>query len=183
MKKIALIIFIVLFLLISSFFYYLNSNTAIIKINDCPVITKEVTVDGTSMFPFINSGDKVTAIYDYYNCHDVLRNDVVLYDYSGNKNLLIKFVKAVPGDTWSLKKVNNEYEIVVNGISLLNHENIPYSLTENSIKMIELYIKDYPVIPENTYLLLGDKTSGSMDSTKFGLVNKKQIMAKVEINK
>jgi len=37
------------------------------------------------------------------------------------------------------------------------------------------------VIPENTYLLLGNRVSGSVDSTTFGLVDKSGIVAKVEI--
>ena len=175
----------ILIIVISSILIFLNFNDEkkeeIIEVERCPVIINEVKVEGFSMAPFINPGDIVTAIYDYYNCHDVLRDDVVLYDYPGNKNLLIKFVRAIPGDTWGLKKNNNGYEIVVNGASLLNAEEKPYLISESSIKMLQLYIKDYPIIPIDTYLLLGDKISGSMDSTRFGLISRKDIMAKVKV--
>jgi len=181
MKKIISITFLIILLaFILVFCCFNNKGEKVLEVESCPVSGKEVVVDGTSMSPFINPGDMVKAIYGYYSCHEILRNDVVLYDYAGNKNLLIKFVKAIPGDKWELKKVKDEYEIIVNGVSLFNYEGIPYSLTESSVKMLGLYIKDYPTIPDNTYLLLGDKTSGSMDSTRFGLVNKKEIVAKVE---
>jgi len=133
------------------------------------------------MEPFIKSGDTVSAIYDYYDCNDILRDDVVLYDYAGNKSLLIKSVKAIPGDRWELKEVNNGYEIVVNNESVLNFEKEPYLISSNSAKMIELYINDYPIIPNDTYLLLGNKIGGTLDSTKFGLVGKNDIKAKVQI--
>jgi len=48
--------------------------------------------------------------------------------------------------------------------------------------MLSLYERDYKgVIPENAYLLLGNRASGSVDSTTFGLVDKSGIVAKVEI--
>jgi type IV secretory pathway protease TraF len=48
--------------------------------------------------------------------------------------------------------------------------------------MLSLYEKDYKgVIPKNAYLLLGNRISGSVDSTTFGLVEKSDIIAKVEL--
>jgi signal peptidase I len=179
-RKIIFIIFLAGISLFLFFFYNFDSGEEIIEKESCPVILKEVSVNGSSMVPFLNPEDRVTAIYDYYNCHDVLRNDVVLYKYSGNSNLLIKFIKAVPGDKWKLKEADNGYEIVVNDISLLNSKGSMYLIPENSVRMLELYVNDYPIIPKDTYLLLGDKIDGSLDSTSFGLVGKKDIMAKVE---
>jgi len=148
---------------------------------ECVSLRKEITVRGSSMFPFIQPEQNVIALFGYYDCNPVLRNDIVLYAYSGNENFLIKFIRAVPGDRWNLKKTDNGYEIAVNDIFLLNSEGKPYLIPESSVKMLELYVKDYPVIPEDAYLLLGDKTEGSVDSTSFGLVGKKDIVAKVEI--
>lgn len=189
MKKTILFIFSIITLLSISIYYYhpyknkLVKNLEVLKtagIKDCPIFVKKVTVNGLSMYPFLIPKEEIDAIYGYYNCHDVLRNDIVLYKYSGNSNLLIKFIKAIPGDRWKLKKTDNGYEIVVNDNSLLNSEGNTYLISEGSIKMLELYVKDYPIIPKDTYLLLGDKTNGSLDSTSFGLVGKKDIMAKVE---
>jgi len=146
----------------------------------CISFKKEMTVRGFSMDPFIKPEQTVTALFGYYNCNPVQRNDIVLYAYSGNDNLLIKFIKAVPGDSWTLKESSGGYGIIVNGLSLLNAEGIAYLIQGSSVKMLELYAKDYPVIPEDTYLLLGDKTDGSLDSTSFGLIGKRDIVAKVE---
>ncbi|NTW34382.1 MAG: signal peptidase I [Bacteroidetes bacterium] len=150
---------------------------------ECPDSTKEMTVQGTSMYPFIKPEDKVKALFGYYACHDIQRNDIVLFKFSGNKNLLIKFVRAIPGDQWSLKKTDNVYEIIINGITLKNSEGKPYQFSEYSCKMLKLYTKDYPIIPEGVYLLLGDKIEGSLDSSHFGLVNKNEIVAKIVCDK
>jgi signal peptidase I len=182
MKKIIIFIFVLSILIFSIFLYKENLKTideSEIK-EECVVDYRMVTISGYSMSPFLDSGEDVQALFNYYDCYDVLRNDVVLYKYSGNSNLLIKFIKAIPGDTWNLKKTNSGYEIVVNDISLLNSEGKLYLISEGSIKMIEIYIKDYPVIPVDTYLLLGDKIDGSTDSTSFGLISKKDIMAKIK---
>jgi signal peptidase I len=149
----------------------------------CPVSLKEMIVQGYSMYPFIEPGETVRALFGYYGCHDVSRNDVVLYRYSGNENLLIKFIRAVPGDRWRLDKNEVGYNIIVNDSIVLNSEEKLYLIADASIKMLQLYVKDYPTIPENTYLLLGDKTDGTLDSTAFGLVGKDDIMAKVEVAK
>jgi len=150
---------------------------------ECPDSSKEMTVQGTSMYPFIKPGDKVKALFGYYGCHDIKRDDIVLFKYSGNKNLLIKFVRAIQGDQWSLKKVDNVYEIVINGNILKNSEGKFYQFNEHSSKMLKLYTNDYPTIPAGVYLLLGDKIEGSLDSSHFGLVSKNEIIAKVDLGK
>ena len=46
--------------------------------------------------------------------------------------------------------------------------------------MISLYIKDYKgIIPPDTYLILGDNPFGTYDSTRFGLIDKSNIVGKV----
>jgi len=184
MKKIVVLVLILLILIISYLSYKDNLSTDKNILRDdkieCSINSKTVTISGNSMYPFFNSGEDVQALFNYYDCYDILRNDIVLYKYSGSSNLLIKFIKAIPGDKWNLEKTDNGYKIIVNDTPLLNSEGKTYLIPESSTKMIKLYTKDYPIIPIDTYLLLGNKTDGSMDSTSFGLISKKDIMAKVE---
>jgi type IV secretory pathway protease TraF len=47
--------------------------------------------------------------------------------------------------------------------------------------MLSLYEDDCSEgIPQNTYLILGNLTSGSLDSSRFGLIDKSDILGKVE---
>ena len=147
----------------------------------CQVTKEEVTVRGNSLSPFIKNGQTVEALKGYYKCYPVKRNDVVLFHYSGDKNPLIKMVKAVPGDQWSLRQGKDGYNIIVNNHPLANTEGKLYQIIGNRVKMLQLYTNDYPVIPKDTYLLLGNEPEGSLDSTRFGLIDKSDIVAKVNI--
>lgn len=132
------------------------------------------------MSPYLESNQEVVALFGYYQCNEIEREDVVLYNYSGSKNLLVKFIKAVPGDSWSLKGGDGVCEIVVNGSLLLNSEGQKYTI--GNCKMLRLYADNYPIIPANTYLLLGDEVNGSLDSTQFGLIGGEDVVAKVVLS-
>ncbi len=134
-----------------------------------------LTVKGTSMEPLIKQGENITNYPDYYICNDVERNDIVLYRFAGNKNLILKRVKAIPGDKFELK---GEL-ILINNKPLKNSEGKLYNISQ---KMLQNYANSYPVIPKDTYLLLGEKAYGSLDSSHFGLVSKKDLRGKVEMN-
>ncbi len=56
---------------------------------------KNLTISGTSMEPLIKNGDDVLVDINF---KEVLVTDIILYNYSGNKNLLIKKIFAVSGD-------------------------------------------------------------------------------------
>lgn len=148
----------------------------------CPITRVElVEVRGISLAPLINPGETIELVYGYYDSHPVERGDIVAYEYGGNDVPIIKVVKAVPGDKWHLKKDEDQdsYQIIVNGEPLKNSENKYYQIHESKIQMLKLYVKGYPVLPDNTYLILGNKVSGSSDATRFGLIDKSDIVAKV----
>ena len=139
-------------------------------------------VRGNSLAPLINPGETIKLAYGYYNCHPVEKEDIIAYKYAGNDAPLIKLVKAVSGDRWHLKKNNrqNSYQIIVNDKPLKNSQGEFYQIPESNIRMLKLYVKSYPVLPENTYLILGNQVSGSLDATRFGLIDKSDILGKVK---
>jgi signal peptidase I len=147
-------------------------------VSSCPIKTEERIVRGNSLSPLIKSGQHIKALIGYYRCYPVKRNDIVLYHYTDDKNPLIKIVRAVPGDEWKLQKGNSGYNIIVNNRLLTNSEGELYQVIGNRVKILQIYINDYPIIPQNTYLLLGDKINGSLDSTRFGLVDISSIIGK-----
>ena len=150
----------------------------------CPIQIKTEIVHGSSMEPLIERGKEIKALFGYYDCHSIKRNDIVLVNYSGNENFLIKIVKAVPGDEFHLQKAENGWCIVINGKILKNSEGVPYLLSKRRKKMLSLYENDYQgIIPEGAYLVLGNIPSGSVDSTKFGLIGKSAIIAEVKFKR
>ena len=153
-----------------------------LEIQDCSIKTEEMIVRGNSLDPLIKSDQTIKALFGYYDCNKIKIGDIVLFDYAGNKNSVIKIVKGISGDKFELRQSNSGYNIIVNGQIVKNSENEPYLVSGNAYKMLSLYEKDYKgVIPEDAYLLLGNRISGSVDSTTFGLVDKSGIIAKVEI--
>jgi signal peptidase I len=146
---------------------------------DCVTKVQFLEVRGNSLAPLINAGQTIKLVYGYYNCHPVEREDIIAYNYVGNAAPIIKIVKAVPGDKWYLRKSNGDYLIVVNDKPLVNSEGKFYQIPESKKKMLQLYVEDYPVLPENTYLILGNQVSGSLDATRFGLIDKSDILGKV----
>ena len=157
-------------------------NTMDLKSQDCSIKIEEMTVRGSSLDPLIKPEQTIKALFGYYNCHEIERGDVVLFDYAGNKNSIIKIVKGISGDKFELRETEGGWNIIVNNKIVKNSEGKPYLISGNRYKMLALYERDYKgMIPENAYLLLSNQISGSVDSTRFGLVDKSGIIAKVEI--
>ena len=153
------------------------------EIEKCSVKTEERIVRGDSLSPLVVSGQTVKILFDYYDCYEIKRNDIVVYNFSGNSNPIIKIVKGLPGDKFHLEKTESGWQILINNEVLKNSENKPYLLSENGYRMLSLYEKDYKgQIPEDAFLILGNIISGSLDSTRFGLVGKDDILGKVELN-
>jgi len=181
-------VFVFILILCSAGFFLIHNNSKTtlnnqIQNTTCIIKTQENTVRGTSLTGLIENGQTVKILYGYYNCNEIKRNDIVIYNYTGNKNPLIKIIKALPGDKFSLEKTSEGWNILINDEIAKNFNNQYYVLSESGYKMLSLYEKDYKgIIPQNTYLILGNLADGSLDSTKFGLVDKSDIIGKVEFS-
>jgi len=151
----------------------------------CPVQEEIRTVRGNSLEPLVPSGSDIKALFGYYNCHEIKRNDLVLYHYGGDKVPLLKIAKGLPQDSFHLiKNENEDYNLLLNGKITTNSRGIPYVFSGNKYRMLSLYEHDYQgIIPQNAYLLLGDLASGSVDAGVFGLVDKSDIIGKAVVLK
>lgn len=158
-------------------------NPDSVSASNCFVV-EEHEVRGSSLSGIIENGEKILLLRGYYACHKIERKDIVAYDFAGNENLIIKIVKALPGDSFSLKKKEDlsGWNIIINDEIVVNSDNQPYVLDDKKHKMLSLYEESYKgIIPEDSYLILGNIPHGTIDSTLFGLVNKNDIRGKVEI--
>lgn len=141
---------------------------------DCLVEKEPLKVQGTSMEPMIEDGREMTVVMKYYDCNEISRNDIILYRYAGSEDPLIKRVVGVPGDTFSYI----DGRVVINGEDVKNSAGVTYNIDSN---LLRLYANSYPVIRENTYLILGDNPQGTLDSSRFGLINKKDVLGRVVV--
>ena len=149
--------------------------------NNCVTKAEQKIVQGNSLSGIIEHNSTVNILFGYYNCNEIMRNDIVAFNFSGNKEPIIKVIKGIPGDKFSLIKNNQSWNILINNEILKNSEDRSYKLDEHQYKMLSLYEKDYKgTIPINAYLLMGNLEFGSLDSTRFGLVGKSAILGKVD---
>jgi len=187
-KKIALILIIAVLLLINLFNLYFwldKKDTQILSniLKDCVSKTEERIVSGTSLAGILDAGAKIKILYDYYQCHEAQRGDIVIFQPDPEMNPIVKIIKGLPGDKLSLQGDGMNWNILLNGEILKTSTGDAYQVNDNAFKMLSLYIRDYNgIIPPKAYLLLGNAISGSLDSTKFGLIDISDIMGKVIIN-
>ncbi|MBM3257255.1 MAG: signal peptidase I [Candidatus Liptonbacteria bacterium] len=147
---------------------------------DCKTTEEKMTIAGSSLAGILKDGQEVKVIKGYYNCKDANRGDVVVYGYAGGTQPLAKVVKAIPNDKLELKKSGAGWNILVNGAPAKTSGGTPYNISEQGFRLLSLYIKDYGgVVPGNAHLIMGDEIGGSLDSTRFGLVDKSDFIGKV----
>jgi signal peptidase I len=146
----------------------------------CSIQAEERIVRGNSLSGLIENGETVTVFFGYYQCNKIKRGDLVLYSYAGNETPLIKIVKGVPGDSFKLEQIEQKaWHILINDKVVRNSAGIPYLIFGSRYEMLALYEKDFKgKIPEGAYLLLGNITSGAVDSTRFGFVSQGGILGK-----
>lgn len=122
-------------------------------------------IAGTSMEPTLNNGDIVVLL----KSSKLQYGDLCGFSYS-NK-ILIKRVIALPGDTVVIDGAGN---VFVNGE--LRDE--PY-ITDKGLGECDI---EFPfTVPENTYFLMGDHRTTSIDSrsTVIGCIPTEQIVGKL----
>lgn len=118
-------------------------------------------VDGESMESTLYNGEIVLLNKIGLRVNGLKRYDVVVFKY--NKDLLIKRVIGLPGDT--VEYLNNELYI--------NYKkaDIPFEFE---------YTEDFKYeVPEGEYFVLGDNRNNSKDSRFFGSIKLKTIKGKV----
>ena len=141
---------------------------------------QERIVRGDSLSGLIEGGETVKIDFGFYNCNEIKREDIVIYNFLGNPDPIIKVVKGLPGDRFNFQQSGDYWQLLINEEIAKNSYGEIYHLNENSYNLLNLYVKDYNgMIPDNTYLILGNLASGSLDSSRFGLVDKSAILGKV----
>lgn len=164
-------------------FVYLKFNNNKSEKIDLTCVSEQTDeiVRGQSLSGVIEEGQTVKLLRNFYNCNPVQRGDIIAYNLSGRTEPIIKIVKGLPGDEFKLEQnQRGGYNIIINNKILTVSTGAPYELPVGRQQMLELYIHDYNgVIPPDAYLIFGNLSSGSLDSTRFGLVGKEGIAGKI----
>ncbi len=182
--KIIIIVFLV-FVSLGAIWLFVEKEEEISQASleeECPVEKRETTIHGNSLSPLIEDNSQVESLWGYYDCNEVKRGDVVLYDYAGSEDPLAKIIKGLSGDSFSLQKEEERWNILVNEKILKNSAGKPYAINERKHDMLSLYVESYDSeIPEEAYLILSDNPAGGLDSTHFGLIDVGDILGKINL--
>lgn len=142
------------------------------------VIAFPVEVSGQSMYPNLDTGDrllveKITKYTEGYSRGDI----VVLHPPDNDFIDYVKRIVAVPGDTVK----------IINCRIYINRDGVTYILNEDSYLSKEVCTiggkginegRPY-VLKEKEYIVMGDNRENSSDSRSFGVVRESKIQGKV----
>ena len=126
------------------------------------------TVDGPSMLPTLETGEKIFVTRYTYYFQEIERGDIVVCDFPSDyyPDHYVKRVIGLGGEKVSVK----------NGVVYINGEALSedYTITSSTEQMDEV------VVPEGCVFVMGDNRVNSTDSRKeiIGPVNKKLIIGK-----
>jgi signal peptidase I len=129
------------------------------------------TVIGSSMTPYLQTGDLLIAEKVSMTLGDLKRGDIVAFHATEDKDY-IKRIIGIAGDRIRI----NQGQLYVNGISL----NEPYITKDNKNILPGTFLEEDKevTVPENTYFMLGDNRKDSLDSRYIGFVNRNKIIGK-----
>lgn len=132
------------------------------------------TVSGNSMMPTLKEGQTVFLDTSVNDCTPFVRGELVAIRFSKRKHLMVKRAIAIPGDSVVISMEDGS----INGgiLSCLNQ------LQQSSVLKIQL-ARYGNIIPDDTYIVLGDNCSASLDSGEYGLISRDQIVGRILVSK
>jgi signal peptidase I len=123
-------------------------------------------VDGNSMLPGLENGQRLIVVKAAYRFGDPQRGDIIIiHPPVAPERQWVKRVIGLPGDTILVKNA----KVFVNGVPL----NEPY------INAPPEYIYGPVTVPANNYFVMGDNRNNSSDSHTGWTVSRENIVGEV----
>jgi len=144
---------------------------------------ERVFVRGNSLSPMIKNGEEIKLYRGYYKKRKIGRGDIVAFNYTGREVPVIKIIKAVGGDKFSVRELkDNRCELIINGKVLKDWRGLSYTFSSKKKKMLKLYEKDFKgTVPEGFYLVFGvGNCDACLDSGRFGFLFGDKIIGKIK---
>lgn len=129
-------------------------------------------VTGDSMIPNFHDGEQIIAEKVSIQFEELKRGDIVIFKHPSDEDkLIIKRIIGMPNESARITEGN----VYING-KILEEPYLPTSATTTAGKVFKDGVE--VLIPENSYMLLGDNRNNSTDSREWGFVKKDRITAK-----
>jgi len=145
------------------------------------VLFTPIVVDGESMMPTLESGERMIVNKIDYKLSDIQRFDIVVF-HAPEKKDYIKRVIGLPGDTLEYK---ND-QLYINGKKIIEPYLNEYKslIVDGGTLTEDFSLEDYigqQKIPKGHYFVMGDNRRNSKDSRHIGVVAKSDIVGKASI--
>lgn len=145
------------------------------------VLFTPIVVDGESMMPTLESGERMIVNKIDYKLSDIQRFDIIVF-HAPEKKDYIKRIIGLPGDT--LEYRNDQ--LYINGKKLTEPYLDKYKsrIVDGGTLTEDFSLEDYTgkkVIPKGYYFVMGDNRRNSKDSRHIGVVAKSEIVGKASI--
>ncbi|MDX1701660.1 MAG: signal peptidase I [Melioribacteraceae bacterium] len=139
-----------------------------------------IVVDGESMMPTLESGDRMVVNKIGYRIGELHRFDIVIFHATEEKDF-VKRIIGLPGDHVAYK---ND-QLYINGEVL----DEPYLDTKKAQLTSGTLTEDFTleeytqksIIPEGYVFVMGDNRRNSLDSRRIGLVSVKEIIGDTHV--
>ncbi|MFZ1735883.1 MAG: signal peptidase I [Candidatus Moraniibacteriota bacterium] len=157
------------------------SNVVPVLNNTCPHSLETRIVRGVSMEPLFLPGDTIKVSFGWYACHIPERDDSVLASFLGNESPILKRIRGIPDDAFGVSILpDGEGIFLVNNETLKNSLGVPYHLPPVRAELWKSYQEQFHgIVPPNSFLIFGEVATGSLDSSQFGFVARKNLLGKV----
>lgn len=137
-------------------------------------------VEGESMMPTLQDGNKLIVNKIGFQMEDLDRFDVIVF-HANEEEDFVKRIIGLPGDTLEYK----DDQLYVNGkkvdepyLDKYRYQGLARRLTED-FTLLEKTGEE--VVPEGKLFVLGDNRLGSWDSRQFGFISVEQVVGKVNL--
>jgi len=145
------------------------------------VLFTPIVVDGESMMPTLESGERMIVNKIDYKLSDIQRFDIVVF-HAPEKKDYIKRVIGLPGDTLEYK---ND-QLYINGKKVTEPYLKDYKsrIVDGGTLTEDFRLEDYigqKEVPKGHYFVMGDNRRNSKDSRHIGVVSKAEIVGKASI--
>jgi signal peptidase I len=151
--------------------------------DECAVEKSQARMPDGYMRGRIEQDQAIEVQKNYYACNPLERGQFVMFHISTELPPVIKEVVGIEGDTFALErdKEDDGWRISINGKPLIASTGKPYYLGNSKREPVLLAHQKETngKIGEGKVLILSHVPRGNSDSGTFGLVEKKNIVARV----
>jgi hypothetical protein len=153
---------------------------------DCVKKAELQAVSDEFMAGLLEKDAKVKVLENFYNCNAPKVGDLAWYRFSDQIPPVVRFIRGVPGDRYTLKESSDKkgfWTISINNKEVMTSSG-PYLIQSSSVPPLKTYeLSRNGLLLDDEYILLGNTSPSISDSSNLGLIHKKNLIGKVVLDK